>query len=150
VFDLKLAEDQQRLHTLLDSGAIRSSHDTLEEQLGELIGFLHSGVKLTPGERAALVREHLAGSDPVDYGSWVFYPWSGLLLHVLPRDELRAVRSDRNRYKISPEEQSKLAGARIGILGLSVGNAAALTFALEGVGTTFKLALIHTDELENP
>jgi molybdopterin/thiamine biosynthesis adenylyltransferase/nitroreductase len=140
LFDLKLAEDRQRLQALLDSGEIRSSHDTLEEQLGELVGFLHSGVKLTAGERAALVREHLAGSDLVSYGSWVFYPWSGRLLHVLPRDELRAVRSDRNRYKISPEEQRKLAGARIGILGLSVGNAAALTFALEGVGTTFKLA----------
>jgi molybdopterin/thiamine biosynthesis adenylyltransferase/nitroreductase len=140
LFDLQRDADRQRLLAVADSGAVRACHDTLEDQLGELVGVLHPGVKLTPGERAQLVREHLAGRELESYGSWVFYPWSGRLLHVLPRDELRTVRSDRNRYKITPEEQRKLAGARIGILGLSVGNAAALTFALEGVGTTFKLA----------
>jgi molybdopterin/thiamine biosynthesis adenylyltransferase/nitroreductase len=140
LFDLQLDADRPPLQTLLDSGAVLSIHDTLEDQLGELVGFLHPGPKLTPDRRAQLVREHLAGRDLESYGSWVFYPWSGRLLHVLPKAELRAVRSDRNRYKITAEEQRKLAGARIGVLGLSVGNAAALTFALEGVGTTFKLA----------
>ncbi|MEY4577404.1 MAG: hypothetical protein RL701_2107, partial [Pseudomonadota bacterium] len=149
LFDLQLPLDRERLQTVLDSGAVRESHDTLEEQLGELMGFLHPGPRLTPGDRLQRVYEHLAGRDLEGYGTWVFYPWSGRLLHVLPKDELRAVRSDRNRYKITAEEQRKLAGARIGILGLSVGNAAALTFALEGVGTSFKLADFDQLSLSN-
>jgi nitroreductase/molybdopterin/thiamine biosynthesis adenylyltransferase len=149
LFDLQLDTDRQRLETLVDSGAVQVCHDTLEEQLGELVGVLHPGAKLTPEQRAQRVQEHLAGRDIESYGTWVFYPWSGRLLHVLPKDELRAVRSDRNRYKITSEEQRKLAGARIGVLGLSVGNAAALTFALEGVGTTFKLADFDQLSLSN-
>jgi molybdopterin/thiamine biosynthesis adenylyltransferase/nitroreductase len=149
LFDLQLAEDRERLQTLVDTGLVLSCHDTLEAQLSELVGVSHAGAKLTEQERARRVREHLAGRALESYGSWVFYPWSGRLLHVLPKDELRAVRSDRNRYKITGEEQGALAGARIGVLGLSVGNAAALTFALEGVGTTFKLADFDQLSLSN-
>ena len=82
----------------------------------------------------------LGGRDPVGYGTWAFYPWSGRLVHVLPREESRFVRTDRNRNKITREEQQVLLGKRVAVIGLSVGNSAALTAAMEGVGGRFRLA----------
>ena len=61
-------------------------------------------------------------------------------MHVLPREEFRLVRTDRNRGKIERPQQRSLLGRRIGVIGLSVGNSAAVTFALEGIGGRFKLA----------
>ncbi|WIX99572.1 ThiF family adenylyltransferase [Amycolatopsis mongoliensis] len=69
-----------------------------------------------------------------------WYPWSGRLVHVLPREEFRLVRTDRNRGRIERPEQRSLFGKRIGIIGPSVGNSAALTFALEGIGGAYRLA----------
>ncbi len=63
----------------------------------------------------------LGGLDPSDYGTWAFYPWRGRLVHLLPCDEFRFVRTDRNRDKITREEQVVLGSA-------------ALTAPMEGVG----------------
>lgn len=115
-------------------------HDTLLDQLRELIAIRHPGERLTEAESDRLVVEHLDGRNPARYGTWVYYPWSRRLVHLLPRDEFREVRADRNRGKITPDEQRRLAGARIGVVGLSVGNMAAVTLALEGVGGSFRLA----------
>ncbi len=62
--------------------------------------------------------------------------WCGLL----PCSEFREVRLNRNRYKITADEQERLAAVHIGIVGLSVGNMAAVTLALEGIATTYTLA----------
>lgn len=68
------------------------------------------------------------------HGNWVRYPWSRRLVHLLPRERFRLVRTDRNRDKITRGEQGTLLAGRIGVIGLSVGEAAALTCAMEGVG----------------
>jgi hypothetical protein len=115
-------------------------YDTLADQLRELVAIRHPNRRLTAAELEHLVREYLGGKDPERYGSWVYYPWSRRVAHLLPVDEFREVRSSRNQYKITKAEQRRLAGARIGIVGLSVGNMAAVTLALEGVGGTFRLA----------
>jgi len=55
-----------------------------------------------------LVGAHLAGRQGAEYGRWVHYPWSGRLVHLLAEDELRELRSNRNRDKITAEEQAQL------------------------------------------
>ncbi|MCS7483706.1 ThiF family adenylyltransferase [Umezawaea endophytica] len=82
-------------------------------------------------------------------GTWVWYPWSARLVHVLPREEFRLVRTDRNRGKVERPQQRRLLGKRIGVVGLSVGNSAAVTFALEGIGGAYKLADFDTFGLSN-
>ncbi|HEY6878479.1 MAG TPA: Rv1355c family protein, partial [Polyangiales bacterium] len=149
LFSLQRSDDARALEALFERGAIRVVQDSLETQLGELIQVRRPERKLAAPELSEHVREHLAGRSLDEYGNWVFYPWSGRLLHVLPPEELREVRCARNCYKITPAEQKTLAAARVGIIGLSVGNAAALTFALEGVGTTFKLADFDELSLSN-
>ncbi len=50
------------------------------------------------------------------------------------------LRLDRNRNKITPEEQARLARKRIGIVGLSVGHAIAHLLAMEGLCGELRLA----------
>jgi len=61
-------------------------------------------------------------TPPERYGRWIHYPWSGELVHALGPAEYRELRSDRNRYKMTSEEQERLSRLTVGIAGLSVGN----------------------------
>ncbi|MFF4898622.1 ThiF family adenylyltransferase [Streptomyces sp. NPDC001068] len=134
------AEGEAALAALLESGAVREVHDRIDDQLEELVRCLRPGEAMDAGGRAAAAAEVCPGTRRRGYGTWVWYPWSGRLVHVLPPEEFRLVRTDRNRDKITRAEQQALLGRRIGVLGLSVGNSAALTCAMEGVGGSFRLA----------
>ena len=82
----------------------------------------------------------LDGRGPAAFGTWVFYPWSRLLVHVLPAPLHRELRLDRNRYAITSEEQRAAGRARIAVVGLSVGRAVVSTLAHEGIGGELRLA----------
>lgn len=149
LFHLSREDDRRSLHELLASGAVRRVHDTLDRQLGQLMAARDPGMPPSGDEVTRRVRQHLAGRDRMEYGVFVWYPWSGLLVRTLPAEEYRELRTDRNRYKISSEEQRRLTGKRVGVVGLSVGNAAAVTLALEGVGGSYKIADFDTLDLTN-
>jgi len=139
-FDLDLAVDQAALENLFRVDPPRFVHDTLLEQLGELMQLRQPVRKLKPTEISKRIQEHLAGRDSLRYGYWIYFPWSSRLVHVLPPEEYREVRTARNRYKIAQAEQEQLGQARVGVVGLSVGSMAAITFALEGIGGSFRVA----------
>ncbi|MEV5607535.1 ThiF family adenylyltransferase [Streptomyces sp. NPDC052225] len=132
--------DLARFDDLIASGAVRETHDRIDDQLVELVRCLNPGDALDGARLDAAVDAVCAGVERRRYGTWVWYPWSRRLVHVLPRAEFRRVRTDRNRDKISDTEQRRLLGRRIGVVGLSVGNSAALTCAMEGVAGSFRLA----------
>jgi hypothetical protein len=136
LFDAADPAGRASVAALLQGGTVTGSHDTIAEQLVELVTCRRPDL---PARRDQLVIEHLAGVPVEEYGTWVFYPWTGRLVHVLPEAEFREVRHDRNRYKITAAEQAALAARRIGIIGLSVGAAVAVTLAQEGVGRQFRL-----------
>ncbi|WP_344654784.1 ThiF family adenylyltransferase [Catenulispora subtropica] len=133
-------DDRVALAALLNTGAVREVADTIEGQLEELIRAREPGRAPDADALAEARRDQLQGAQPWDYGSWAWYPWSGRLVHVLPREEYRLVRTDRNRGKIDRPDQRRLLGKRVGVIGLSVGNSAAVTLAQEGVAGAFKLA----------
>ncbi|MCX5205640.1 ThiF family adenylyltransferase [Streptomyces sp. NBC_00237] len=139
-FDIGREQDQADLLELLDSGAVREVSDTIEDQLTELVTSRDPRLRSSPEAVERAVTEQLGGADVREYGIWVWYPWSGRLVHLLPREEFRLVRTDRNRGRIDRAQQRRLLGCRVGIIGLSVGSSAALTFAMEGIGGSFKLA----------
>ncbi|WP_086819893.1 ThiF family adenylyltransferase [Allokutzneria sp. NRRL B-24872] len=147
LFDL--AHDRPAFEELLDSGRVREVHDTIDAQLDELIRSREPSVSFETNEIAARKVEQLAGVPVQAYGTWAWYPWSGRLVHVLPREEFRLVRTDRNRGKVERPAQRSLLERRVGIVGLSVGNASAVTFALEGIGGAFKLADFDSFGLSN-
>ncbi|MGH7436021.1 MAG: Rv1355c family protein, partial [Polyangiaceae bacterium] len=113
--------------------------DTIEAQLGELIRCRRPGPGLTAADVDAEAKRIL-GPNPERYGCWVYYPWSRRLVHVLPEGEHSELRTSRNRNKITRAEQQALARIKLGIVGLSVGQATALTLALEGIGGEMRLA----------
>ncbi|MBE1463423.1 ThiF family adenylyltransferase [Kibdelosporangium phytohabitans] len=140
--------DVDALTDLLGSGFVREIHDTVDAQLTELIRSREPSCT-DPDEIQRRKREQLDGLATWEYGTWVYYPWSQRLVHVLPREEFRLVRTDRNRGKIERPEQRRLLDKRIGVIGLSVGNSAAITFALEGIGGAYRLADFDEFSLSN-
>ncbi|WP_343242909.1 ThiF family adenylyltransferase [Streptomyces sp. SID12501] len=147
--DLGRDEDRRAFEALLDSGEVRQVMDTIEDQLRELVTSREPVLRTSPEAVERAVAEQLDGIAPREYGTWAWYPWSGRLVHLLPREEFRLVRTDRNRGRIERPEQRRLLRQRVGIIGLSVGSSAALTFAMEGIGGAFKLADFDTLSVSN-
>lgn len=144
--DVKAAEDLKELVQLNPSIIII---DDIDSQLRELIKSLHPSIKIKDQDYPALIKEHLQGQDMKSYGAWVYYPWSGRLVHLLDEEEFVEVRTNRNRYKITREEQEILRRKKIGIIGLSVGQSIALTLAMERACGELRLADYDTAELSN-
>lgn len=142
---LSSAADPEALARLRASAVV---FDTIADQVGELAECRAPQRKFAPAELADEVARVL-GDAPDAYGTWVYYPWSNRLVHVLDRDAFREVRSSRNRNKITRDEQSRLQAATLGVAGLSVGQATAVTLALEGLGGTLRLADFDTLSLSN-
>ncbi|NUS93929.1 MAG: ubiquitin activation protein, partial [Nocardia sp.] len=142
-------DSRAELADLVNSGQVHSVHDTVRSQLAGLIRSREPGRNFTAEQLSAGIIEQLGGVDISDYGTWAWYPWSGKLVHILPRREFRLMRTDRNREKITRSDQRRLLDRRIGIVGLSVGNSAALTLTLEGVGGAYRLADFDEFELSN-
>lgn len=88
----------------------------------------------------------LTGDKPDEWGSWVYYPWLNRLVHIPPKDEFRSLRTSRNRNLITAEEQLKLYGATILIIGMSVGSNVVEALVSQGVGG--KLLLVDMDIIE--
>jgi ThiF family protein len=80
---------------------------------------------------------------------WAYYPWRRAVVSVLGPEAFRAVRLDRNRNKITADEQRRLGELRVGVIGLSVGHAIAHTLATEGACGELRLADFDSLELTN-
>lgn len=124
-------------------------HDTIDGQLRNLAATRAPDRDLTEAHLATAVAGLLDDRPATAYGRWVFYPWSGRLVHLLGPAEFRELRTDRNRHKLTADEQRRLTAVTVGIAGLSVGNAIALTLTLEGVGGHLRLADFDELELSN-
>lgn len=149
VFRLSEEKSSEALRILLDNNHSIQIVDEIEYQLRELIKSLHPSIKITENDYPAKIEAHLNGIDRRKYGVWIYYPWLNKLIHSLDEEEFVEVRTNRNRYKITRNEQEKLAQKKIGIIGLSVGQSIALTLALERGCGEIRLADFDTAELSN-
>ncbi len=76
--------------------------------------------------------EPLAHCELERRSRYVFYPWRDVLVR-LPDDEIfHRIRTSRNRFLITDEEQARWSGATIAVAGLSVGASLLHTCALTG------------------
>lgn len=145
-FRLGNKEDRNNLHDLLQKKPHIRIYDTIDQQLGELVKSFFPKRTPSPDEIAALVMDHLNGVPKMAYGVWVYYPWNEKLVHILDEDEFIAMRTNRNRYKITADEQALLMKKKVGVIGLSVGQSVSLTLCIErGCG---ELRIADFDELE--
>lgn len=148
-FQLNNSDHRARLNALLINNEITLINDDIHSQIKELLKIRNPFRRIAEEEYPEMVEAHLEGIDPEEYGVWVYYPWSKRLVHILPEKEFIEVRTSRNQHKITEEEQKILAGKKIGIIGLSVGQSIALTLAMERVGGELRLADFDTAELSN-
>ncbi|MEV0770553.1 ThiF family adenylyltransferase [Nocardia salmonicida] len=149
LLDASSPEGLRDLEALAASSSVSAVRDTIEDQLDELIRCEEPAVAHSTGSLAAARRRICGGTPLWQWGTWVFYPWNGRLVHVLPRESFQRVRTDRNRNKIDRAQQRDLRERRIGVVGLSVGNSAVVTLAMEGVGGSFRLADFDNVGLSN-
>ncbi len=149
MFRVSNPDEAQGLVELLHNSPEILLYDTLGAQLRELMETRRPGVSLDRREMARLIEAQLNGLPPIQYGVWVYYPWSRRLVHILDRAEFIELRTNRNIYKITPDEQKILMTKKVGIVGQSVGQSVALTMAMERSLGEIRLADFDTLGLSN-
>ncbi len=148
-FRLAEPQDRERLRELLKRSPGIRVFDELHGQLTELVRSLNPAINYTKAELDTAAKAHSGSTAMDEYGVWVFYPWSDRLVHLLDEAEFALVRTDRNRNKITREEQERLGRLKVGVIGLSVGQSIALTMASERSFGELRLADFDTLELSN-
>lgn len=123
--------------------------DTLERQVGELIKINHPYRTFSKEEIKEKVEDFFKEKDKNNYGVWVFYSWRNTLVRVLAEKDFIQLRTSRNRYKITQEEQDLLCTKKIGVIGLSVGQSVALSLAMERTFGELRIADFDTLDLSN-
>ncbi|MGH8988610.1 MAG: Rv1355c family protein [Acidimicrobiales bacterium] len=79
----------------------------------------------------------------------VYFPWRQVVVHMLGPRCFSTLRLDRNRNRITREEQERLRRQRVGVVGLSAGHAAAVMLALEGLCGELRIADMDEVEVSN-
>lgn len=151
LFDLNNHEDCEILNKLFLKHKIQIISDDYKEQQREL--FAVRNPQLAYNEKFdSLFEEYyhkFTEKDLLCTGRWVYFPWSGSLVHVLEDDEFQLVRTSRNRDLINADEQKKFYNSTIGIAGLSVGSTVALAVTLQGGAKNLKIADMDVLALSN-
>lgn len=148
-YNLGQKGDELSFNTLIKNNQYIQVFDEIDSQLRELIKLRHPKLKLSEEELDEKIRQHIGDINKDKYGIWVFYPWLNKIVHLLGKDEFIEVRTNRNQYKITPDEEEILASKKIGIIGLSVGKAIATTIAMERICGELVLADFDLIELSN-
>jgi hypothetical protein len=148
-FRIYNTQDRDALEALLKSKPHIRIHDELDSQLDELIKSKYPKKKPDPDQLKALKLLHLGDLSMEDYGVWVYYPWSDRLVHLLDEEEFVSMRTNRNVYKITPEERDILGRQIVGVVGLSVGQSVSVTMAMERGFGEIRLADFDLLELSN-
>lgn len=123
--------------------------DTIEAQLIDLAKARNPARKLNRAEAEGIAASMLGTCAKEEYGVWVFYPWANRLVHLLEEREFVELRTNRNKHKITAEEQELLSLKKVGVAGLSVGQSVAVTMAMERSFGEIRLADFDHLDLSN-
>ena len=148
-FRIYLKEDKEKLEQLLKQKPHIKIHDQISTQLDDLIKSKHPKKKPEAAEMESLKKLHIGKLSLLEYGVWVYYPWSDKLIHLLDKEEFIDMRTNRNIYKITKEERDILGKQKVGVVGLSVGQSISITMAMERGFGEIRLADFDLLELTN-
>lgn len=123
--------------------------DFIIDQLRELVKYKNPWRKFAAQELIGETEKILGKTTKREFGTWVYYPWSRRLVHILDREDFIDLRTSRNQYKITRQERDLLAQKKIGVIGLSVGQSVSLTLAMERICGELRLADFDVLELTN-
>src|SRR5262245_19928808 len=103
IFRTRDKRDELAFRELLAANPELTIHDTIPQQLAELLR-TRTPDKNFPNETwVGLVHEHVGRASLDTYGVWVHYPWLHAVIHLLDEEEFTELRTSRNRYKITME-----------------------------------------------
>lgn len=144
------SEDIETIRQLRENPAVLV-FDTLDSQIAELLKIDNPTIQMTSEQLIELRVVYDLGKklDSEKAGNWIYYPWRRTLIRILEEDEFIRVRTARNKYKITGEEQHLLAKKRIGVIGLSVGQSVAISLAMERCFEELRIADFDTLDLSN-
>ncbi|ASZ10925.1 ThiF family adenylyltransferase [Chitinophaga pendula] len=148
-FDLQQAADEEGLAALLQSKPYIGVYDQIDRQLQELMRMYHISERLEGDALEERIGQHLGGVPRHVYGLWVYYPWAERLVHILGREEFIALRTNRNMYKITPAELAVLSTKKVAVIGLSVGQSAAISMVQERICSEIRIADFDLLDLSN-
>lgn len=150
LFDMSIEEKHGQLEVFLRNNKSQISvRNSIENQILELYKIDNPDHKPDQKELNNFLADFKAECEIDKYGVWVFYPWNKTLVHLLPKADFIRLRTSRNQYKITPEEQNDLYIKKIGLIGLSVGQSVALTLSMERVYGTLRIADFDHLDLSN-
>lgn len=134
----------KKLEELISKERIVEVIDNYGEQYAELLlsrnaHLYRANHEVQSASISKMLDEHYGGRESWELGSWVYYPWSGHLVHVLAQKDFEDLRTIRNRDLITSEEQVKIADFSAVCFGMSVGSAGALALAISGMSRKIKL-----------
>ena len=132
VLDVATRSDREVLRILREDPALQTI-DRLAEQQAQV-----AELKPTPSAQEL--------DEPA---RWVYYPWRRAVVRLLGPRAFTRVRLDRNRPKLTTDEQHRLRGLRVGIVGASAGHSVAHVIAMEGLAGELRLADFDTVALTN-
>lgn len=139
VFYVSEAKDFAPVQVLVSEQRVIRFFDPTEQAVSELYDIAYPAEKDLPLTEKSHF-DAFAARYTWPKGTFVFYPWDGVLVRFPSQDDLRALRTSRNRNLISSEEQRKLYGATILVAGLSVGSNIVDALAIMGIGGHYLLA----------
>jgi hypothetical protein len=106
-FRLSNSEDREQFELLLQTPELILT-DELESQIKELIKIKNPGKKLSLKDFETEAQKIFGTTGKNEFGLWIYYPWSKRLVHSLDENEFVELRTSRNKYKITEEEQQTL------------------------------------------
>lgn len=149
IYHLSSASSRQIFEDFRSSLTTYEVFDTLEDQLAELLVTRNPSLRTNPDGLVEAVSRELGDQGWDHYGCWAWYPWSRSLIRILNEADFIELRTNRNRNKIKEKEQRALGEKQIGIVGLSVGSAFAMSLAMERSCGSLKVADFDHLELSN-
>jgi molybdopterin/thiamine biosynthesis adenylyltransferase len=144
-FDLTKPEEYEIFFELYNQPQV-SVHNSIYSQVKDLIKCENPKKQWDKYELETAVKNRIGANNEIKFGRWFYYPWSRRLVHLLNEHDFIKVRTNRNFYKITPEEFGVLSKKKIGVIGLSVGQSVSLTMAMERIFGELRIA--DFDELE--
>lgn len=138
------ANSSQKLQDLTNKFPRIEIIDNYAEQYAELLlsknaHLYRANYDVQVASIAKLLDEHYGKEESWKLGSWVYFPWSSQLVHVLAQNDFEELRTIRNRDLITVEEQKRLFEFKAVSFGMSVGSAGALALGITGISRKVKL-----------
>lgn len=149
----KFVPDQysiDEIDNLLKNNPEINSFDLYPDMVDELFEVLNPADANGPNKNELLhqFRKNYIKDDN-NAGSWFYYQWLNIAIHLLPEKDHFLVRTARNRELINLKEQKKFESTKVGVAGLSVGSSAVQAIVMSGGSRSIRIADADTIELSN-